>query len=90
VGGSPLNWLARAVASVAVYVICLCTHGAVYRFWRTLPYTSLAVGLLYFGVFPQALTRRMTPAVAEIVKMAHAPAAPAKAAAPAPAVKPAK
>lgn len=38
--------------------------------WRKLPYALLFAALLVFGVWPRALTDKITPAAAEIIRMA--------------------
>jgi NADH-quinone oxidoreductase subunit M len=49
------------------------------NFWRKLPFVLLAAGLLLFGFFPGAITRRVAPAVNRIAELARPVAKPAAA-----------
>jgi NADH:ubiquinone oxidoreductase subunit 4 (subunit M) len=49
------------------------------NFWRKLPFGLLAAGLLLFGFFPGAITRRVAPAVNRIAELARPVAKPAAA-----------
>lgn len=50
--------------------------------WRKFPFVLLAGGLLLFGIFPNALTRRILPAVTRVAELARPAAVPAATAAP--------
>jgi hypothetical protein len=50
--------------------------------WRKFPFVLLAGGLLLFGIFPNALTRRILPAVTRVAELARPSAVPAATAAP--------
>jgi NADH-quinone oxidoreductase subunit M len=43
--------------------------------WHQLPYALLLAGLIYFGVWPRALTDKVQPVAAEVVARAHSWAA---------------
>jgi len=45
--------------------------------WRKLPFVILAGGLLFFGIFPNAIVRRVLPAVTRVAEMARPLAKPA-------------
>ncbi len=45
-------------------------------YWRSLPYAVLLVPLVFFGISPDTLVRRIEPAVIPIVKAAAAPSSP--------------
>lgn len=45
--------------------------------WRKLPFVILAGGLLFFGIFPNAIVRRVLPAVTRVAEMARPVAKPA-------------
>jgi NADH-quinone oxidoreductase subunit M len=42
--------------------------------WRKLPFVLLFITLLWFGIWPQALTRKITPAAQRIIQMVAKPA----------------
>jgi NADH:ubiquinone oxidoreductase subunit 4 (subunit M) len=50
--------------------------------WRRLPFALLAGGLLFLGVFPSTVTRRVQPALARVVEQARPKAAKAAVAKP--------
>jgi len=39
--------------------------------WRQLPFVLLAAGLVYFGIFPSTVTRRVTPSLSKVVELAR-------------------
>ncbi len=45
--------------------------------WRRLPFALMVGGLLFLGIFPSTVTRRVEPEVARVVKLARPPAAKA-------------